>query len=260
MSAQTFDECIAGATAALGSASRVLAITGAGMSADSGMPTYRGVGGLYNRDDTADGVPIEQALSGPMFARDPALTWKYIAQIEAACRDARPNAGHYALAALAECFDQFCVVTQNVDGLHRAAGSPQIIEMHGNIHRLFCICCGQSRDVDDFSALSECPPRCDRCGGIERPAVVLFEEILPQSALERYRRTLDQGVDAVLLIGTTAVFDYIAAPVFEAAQRGQPVIEINPQATTVSESCSVQCRARAADVLPAIAQRIHEQG
>lgn len=255
-----FNNSIAQAARALGRASRVLAITGAGMSADSGMPTYRGVGGLYNDEATADGVPIEQALSGPMFARDPALTWKYIAQIEAACRGAQPNAGHRGLVALAEHVDHLCVATQNVDGLHRAAGTRELIEMHGNIHRLFCIRCGQCRDVVDYSDLQHWPPLCARCNGIERPAVVLFDEMLPRSAMERYQRELTRGFDVVLMIGTTAVFEYIAAPVRATAAGRGTAIEINPADTPVTGLCDVKCAGRAADVIPALVRQLQAGG
>ena len=256
----SLDDNIARAASALGSASRVLAITGAGMSADSGMPTYRGVGGLYNDQTTAEGVPIEQALSGPMFARDPALTWKYLAQIESACRGARPNAGHQGLVSLAEHVDHLCVVTQNVDGLHRAAGTRHLIEMHGNIHRLFCVRCGQSRDVADYAGLRRWPPLCARCAGVERPAVVLFEETLPRSALERYQRELASGFDVVLMIGTTAVFEYIAAPVYAAASGQGTAIEINPAETPITELCDVKCAGRAADVIPALLRQLEAGG
>ncbi|WP_423824150.1 SIR2 family NAD-dependent protein deacylase [Salinisphaera sp. SPP-AMP-43] len=251
---------IAQAVTALRSASRVLVVTGAGMSADSGMPTYRGIGGLYDDKNTADGVSIEQALSGPMFARDPGLTWKYIAQIESACRHARPNAGHEALVALAQRFDHLCVATQNVDGLHRVAGTPRLIEMHGNIHRLFCIQCGKSRAVNDYSALSELPPLCSRCNAVERPAVVLFEEMLPQRAMTQYQQELSKGFDAVLMIGTTAVFDYIAAPAYTAAANSAVAIEVNPAQTPISELCAIKCEGRAADVLPEIERLLSAPG
>lgn len=254
--ALSLDDNIARAASALGSASRVLAITGAGLSADSGMPTYRGVGGLYNDEATADGVPIEQALSGPMFARDPALTWKYLTQIESACRGAQPNAGHRALVSLAEHVDHLCVVTQNVDGLHGVVGTRDIIEMHGNIHRLFCIRCGQSRDVQDYSGFRQWPPLCARCDGLERPAVVLFEETLPRSALERYQREIANGFDVVLMIGTTAVFEYIAAPVYAAASGQGKAIEINPAETPITALCDVKCTGRAAEVIPALVRQL----
>src|SRR3546814_7450502 len=117
---------------ALRQAERILIITGAGLSADSGLPTYRGLGGLYN-GETEDGLPIEVALSGPTLRRDPALCWKYLAEIGRACLQAEPNAGHVAIAELQRRKSGAWVLTQNIDGFHRRAGSPPdtLIELHG---------------------------------------------------------------------------------------------------------------------------------
>ena len=128
-------------------AERILFVTGAGMSADSGLPTYRGIGGLYHDRHTDEGVPIEVALSGAMLMSRPELTWKYLAEIEAACRGAQPNAGHMAIAELERRKPRVMVLTQNVDGLHRAAGSHNLVEIHGNLHHLLCTECGRGRPV-----------------------------------------------------------------------------------------------------------------
>jgi NAD-dependent deacetylase len=208
-------------------ARRVLAITGAGISADSGLPTYRGIGGLYNEAGTDDGYAIEEALSGAMMRARPEVCWKYIHQVESACRGAQPNAGHRALAVLQTCFEQFTVLTQNIDGFHRAAGTQDLIEIHGNVHALYCIGCGAAWQVPDYAGLS-IPPACEHCGALVRPRVVLFGELLPEPAIGRLEALLAEGVDAVLSIGTTSVFPYIAAPVAMAARQGLPTIEINP--------------------------------
>lgn len=247
---------LAQAVNVLAQARRVLAITGAGMSADSGLPTYRGVGGLYDDSSTADGISIEQALSGPMFRRDPALTWKYIAQIESACRHAVPNAGHQAIADMEGRFERLCVVTQNVDGLHRQAGSTDVIELHGNIHRLQCTGCDRIWDVPDYRALERLPPICEACGGIVRPGVVLFEETLPNEAVTAYEAALATGFDAILVVGTTGLFPYISDPVLEATRAGIPTIEINPQATDVSALCAIQLRMKAAEALSQLSSRV----
>lgn len=241
------------AHALLHNARRVLVITGAGMSADSGLPTYRGVGGLYDRDLTDDGIAIEDALSGAMFEHDPAITWKYIAQIEQACRDAKPNAGHYVLAHLAPQYERFCVLTQNVDGFHAAAGSRDVIEMHGNIHRLHCTRCGDRYAVENYAALTQLPPRCSVCDGVIRPEVVLFGEMLPDFAVRQYESALAQGFDLIIAVGTTAVFPYIAAPVEQAAQTATRAIEINPQNTPISRFCDVQLTMNAAQAWVALA-------
>jgi NAD-dependent deacetylase len=236
----------------LSRARRVLFITGAGISADSGLPTYRGVGGLYNDEATEDGLPIETALSGQMFALRPDLTWKYLAQIADNCRGARPNAAHRAIARLEEHLPGgVTVFTQNVDGLHRLAGSPNLIEIHGNLQTLICPACGFEEAVDDLAG-RELPPRCPACGGVLRPDVVLFGEALPELAMERFVDALEAGVDAVFVIGTSGVFPYIAEPVVWASQFGIPTIEINPQQTRLTQHVTHHLPLGAAEAMRAI--------
>jgi len=229
-------------------ARRVLVITGAGLSADSGLPTYRGVGGLYDGGPTADGVEIEDALSGAMMRERPELCWKYLGEIERACRGREPNAGHRVLAALAPAYQRFTVLTQNVDGFHRRAGSRDLIEIHGNLHRLHCSFCPYEVEVDDYAALA-IPPSCPYCAGLVRPRVVLFGEALPPAELERLYQVMEDGVDLVLSIGTTSVFPYIAQPVIAAARRGLPTAEINPGGSEVSHLVRHRIRERAATAL-----------
>jgi NAD-dependent deacetylase len=240
-------------------ARRVLVITGAGMSADSGLPTYRGVGGLYDSEQTEEGIAIEEALSGDMFKRDPAVSWKHIAQIEQACRGARPNAGHHVLAEIERHFDRLCVLTQNVDGFHRAAGSRDVIEMHGSVHRLYCTACAWSAAVEDYARIERLPPLCEDCGGIVRPDVVLFGEMLPARAIARYERALLEGFDLVVVVGTTAVFPYIAAPVEQAVATRRPVIEINPQDSAISHLADVRLRLNAAEALGWLGRDLENQ-
>jgi NAD-dependent deacetylase len=235
-------------------ARRILFITGAGISADSGLPTYRGIGGLYNRQLTDEGLTIEDALSGEMMALRPAITWKYLAQIEAACRGVRPNAAHEAIAWLEASRGGVTVLTQNIDGLHRAAGSRDLIEIHGTLHRLVCTGCGRRQDVPDFRALS-LPPACD-CGRLLRPAVVLFGEALPREAVDRLVAVLEAGVDLVFSIGTTSVFPYIAEPVADALRRGVPTVEVNPGTSMVSEHVNYRLRLGAAAALTEIRRRL----
>ncbi|MDR3414717.1 MAG: NAD-dependent deacylase [Nevskia sp.] len=229
-------------------ARRVLVITGAGMSADSGLPTYRGVGGLYDRGPTADGLPIEEVLSGATMRRRPELCWRYLFEIEQACRGRLPNRGHQVLAALAPRYERFAVLTQNVDGFHRQAGSRDLIEIHGCLHRLHCTVCGYEAEVADYGALS-IPPACPYCAGLVRPRVVLFGEALPESEIERLHRLMEEGVDLVISIGTSSVFPYIAEPVIAAAGRGLPTAEINPGHSEVSHLVRYRIRAGAAAAL-----------
>ena len=247
---------LAAAAALLRDAERILFITGAGISADSGLPTYRGLGGLYHDRLTDEGFTIEEALSGEMMAVRPDIAWKYIAQIEASCRGARPNAAHRLIAALEQERDAVWVLTQNVDGLHRAAGSRKLIEIHGSIHRLRCTECPHAREVADFAGLA-LPPPCPRCGGLLRPDVVLFGENLPPGAVARLEQVLEDGVDAVVSVGTSSVFPYIAGPVLWAAEAGIPTIEINPGDTEVSDIVDVRLPLRAAEALPELWRRMH---
>lgn len=217
----------------LARARRVLFITGAGISADSGLPTYRGVGGLYDGEATEEGLAIETALSGEMFAARPDVTWKYLAQIECACRGAQPNPAHRAIAALERALSHVLVFTQNVDGLHRRAGSTNVIEIHGNLQELFCIRCDHEEKAEDLAGRA-LPPSCPACGGILRPRVVLFGEALPAAAMERFVTALDAGMDMVFAIGTSGVFPYIAEPVAWAARAGIATVEINPLRTRLT--------------------------
>jgi NAD-dependent deacetylase len=214
--------------------SRLLFITGAGLSAESGLPTYRGIGGLYENAPTEHGVPIEVALSGPMFRRTPELTWRHIARIEAAVRAAEPNDAHRLIARLeTEREHEVIVLTQNVDGLHRAAGSSQIIDIHGDCHELLCTRCDYRETRQSYEGLT-LPPICPTCASIMRPDVVLFEEALPHAKVERLTRELTRGFDAYFSIGTSSLFPYIAAPMMQAARAGKLSVEINPESTPVS--------------------------
>lgn len=232
-------------------AESALFITGAGISADSGLPTYRGVGGLYEAETTEEGLPIEVLLSGEVMRARPEWTWKYIGAIEKACRGARPNRAHEVLAHLEERVPRTLVLTQNVDGLHRAAGTRELIAIHGDIHELRCVSCSFRRTVPDYAGL-EAPPRCPRCRRLVRPDVVLFGEMLPEDAVERLHAELRRGFDVVFSIGTTSVFPYIAGPFLEARERGRETVEVNPGRTEVSHAATVRIASGAAVALDAV--------
>jgi NAD-dependent deacetylase len=253
---QTMDDAALAAAAARvrqqlsGQRRRVLFITGAGLSAESGLPTYRGVGGLYADSDTEHGMPIEVALSGTVFRERPEITWKHIAQIEHAVRGARPNRAHELIAALEREHDVL-VLTQNVDGFHRAAGSTQVIDIHGDCHSLLCTRCDYREHREDYAGL-ELPPKCPKCGALVRPDVVLFEELLPAHKLHALRRELVQGFDAYFSIGTTSVFAYIAEPMLQAARHGRLTVEVNPEKTEVSSIVDVRFPCGAVRALEAV--------
>jgi NAD-dependent deacetylase len=232
----------------------VLIITGAGISADSGLPTYRGIGGLYNGDRPEEGFAIEEILSGEMLAARPELTWKYLGQIERSARGATFNRAHAVIAEIEARTERVWTLTQNIDGFHRRAGSKNLLEIHGNLYVVYCPACGWRRELADYSGLA-IPPRCPECQAILRPDVVLFGETLPRDVLEVLYRQLDAGFDAVFSIGTTSVFPYIAAPVELARQHGWATIEINPGETRVSHLVDVKLAMTAANALEAIWKR-----
>lgn len=228
----------------------VLVLTGAGISADSGLPTYRGVGGLYN-NKTEDGIPIEEAISGPMMISRPEICWKYLKQIHDACSTAKPNASHFALSSMAsKC--NMTILTQNIDGFHAAAGSKNVIEIHGNLQELYCTQCGEIQSIS-FADVTELPPLCCHCKHVVRPRVILYGESLPQDALQRLHTIMMQGVDAVIAVGTSSVFPYISIPMQMVARAGGLTVEINPQETDISYWASYKIRDRAAAILPQLA-------
>lgn len=251
------DERIARVAQAIKQAERILLITGAGLSADSGLPTYRGVGGLYN-GHTAEGLPIETALSGHMLQRDPALCWKYLAELGKACLGAQANAGHYAIAELQRRKPQCWLLTQNIDGYHRQAGSPaeRLIEIHGQLAPLYCQSCGAEDPALTEHLQRPLPPRCAQCAGILRPPVVLFEEMLPEDAIGRLYDQVRQGFEVVLAVGTTASFPYIVEPVAQAHRNGGFTVEVNPTTTDLSGWVDVRLSGRALDVFPKLLSHI----
>lgn len=248
-------EALARAAALLRGARRVLFITGAGISADSGLPTYRGVSGLYNGELTEDGMSIEAALSGDCFRRRPEITWKYLAQIERNCRGAQPNAAHRTIAEAERRGIDVVVLTQNVDGLHRQAGSDNLIEIHGSLDPLYCPECGAGYAADELDGLGQ-PPLCRACGEVVRPEIVLFGEALPPEAVARLEAVLDAGFDLLVVIGTTAVFPYIVEPVVAALRAGIPTVEINPARTQLSAHVDLYLPLRAAEAMRTIARHL----
>lgn len=251
-----FDRAIDEVAGLMRRASSVLFVTGAGISAESGLPTYRGVGGLYEKDLTGEGIPIEAALSGPMFERRPEITWRYMSLLEEACRRASPSQAHRMLALIEQQIARTWVLTQNVDGLHRAAGSRKVIEIHGNIHRARCTTCGEVALAWPDGDAPRWSHPCPNCSLPLRPDVVLFGEPLPKDALAHYERELERGFDLVFAIGTTAAFPYIAGPIVRAAREGVPTIEINPGETDVSHFVAYRFVAPAGVVLEALVARM----
>lgn len=232
----------------------ILFITGAGLSAESGLPTYRGVGGMYELDDTEEGLPIEELLSGEMLESEPEVTWKYLAEIAAACQGATFNSGHQRIARFEYALPRVWVLTQNVDGFHRAAGSCNVIDIHGDMHNLYCTSCDWQDVVEDFDDL-DVPPECPECGRLVRPDVVLFGEMLPFEKVERLHTELAEGFDVIIAVGTSALFPYISEPVHMAAASETLTVEINPGVTELTDSVDVALPMGAAEALEALWER-----
>jgi NAD-dependent deacetylase len=220
---------------------RVVVFTGAGVSAESGIPTFRGAGGLW-RNYRAEDLATPEA-----FARDPLLVWQWYEWRRGLIRDAQPNAAHIAIARLPDAV----VVTQNVDGLHARGGARNIIELHGNIFRVRCVREGTERNA--FGAFESLPPRCE-CGALLRPGVVWFGEMPPNDALERAAAAI-RDADLLLVIGTSGVVQPAAGLV--SLHRGLS-IEINPQASALSSACTYALAVTAAEATPPLVAAILE--
>jgi NAD-dependent deacetylase len=214
------------------------------------LPTYRGIGGLYADAQTEHGMPIERALSGTVFRRTPEITWQHIARIEAAVRDARPSAAHQCIAAL-EREHEVVVLTQNVDGLHRAAGSTHVIDIHGDCRELVCTRCSYREHRTSYEGLA-LPPHCPVCAAVIRPDVVLFEEALPSDKLIRLERELQRGFDAYFSVGTSGMFPYVVQPMLDAVRNARLTVEINPERTELSPLVEARFACGAGKALMAI--------
>lgn len=218
-------------------------LTGAGISAESGVPTFRGHGGLWRNYRPED-------LATPRaFRRDHKLVWEWYDWRRALIGDCRPNAAHDTLAEMESYFDGFTLITQNVDGLHRLAGSRNIVELHGNIWGLRCTRGCRSPWEDRAVPLHEIPPHCPDCGALARPDVIWFGESLPGEALDAAFAAA-QRCQVMLVVGTSAVVQPAASLPLAALQRGAYVVEINPQPTPLSEVVDEAIREPAAVALP----------
>lgn len=219
----------------------MVAFTGAGISVESGIPTFRGPGGLW-RTFKAEDLATPQA-----FARDPKLVWEWYDSRRQMMAQAEPNAGHHALVELERRVPAFLLITQNVDGLHDRAGNRNISKLHGDIWTLRCTVCGRERK--NFHArLPELPPYC-ACGGMERPGVVWFGELLPPGVWSTAEFAASQA-DVFLTIGTSAVVHPAAELIDVAKSGGAITVEINPNETSYSSEVDYSLRGPAGEILP----------
>ncbi len=232
-------------------ARHVVVLTGAGISAESGVPTFReALTGLWARYD-----PLELATP-EAFARDPELVWNWYAWRRELVGQSRPNAGHEALAGWPARFPRFTLITQNVDGLHQAAGSREVVELHGNLGRVRCS--GAGHPVPDWQRLDGAPPACPRCGRLLRPDVVWFGETLPAAALQSASEAA-ADCDVFFSIGTSSLVYPAAGLVEDALGRRAIVVEINPAETPLTVHATFVLAGPAAGILAELTAHLAEQ-
>jgi NAD-dependent protein deacetylase/lipoamidase len=233
----------------LRTAQSVVALTGSGISAESGIPTFREAQtGLWERYDP------QQLATRQAFDRDPRLVWEWYEWRRRLVTEAEPNSGHRALAELERRIPRFALVTQNVDGLHVRAGSRSVIELHGSILRSKCSREGVIVDPEHDDSV---PPRCPRCGSFLRPDVVWFGEMLPPGALEAASEAA-RGCEVFLSIGTSSLVYPAAALPYEALESGATLVEVNPSETPLTRHATFTVPGRAGEVLPNLLREVSE--
>jgi len=235
----------------LAEADHVVVLTGAGISAESGIPTFRDPDGLWEEFDPQELANVEAFLDNPELVQG---WYRHRRQV---VEDAEPNAGHRALADLEVHVPAVSVVTQNVDDLHNRAGSSTVIELHGNITHNYCMDCERDAAPETVDAAIQEgePARCPACDGLIRPDVVWFGERLPPDAVERADAATEQA-DVFLSVGTSAVVYPAARYPVVARQQGAYVAEINPDTTGVTSDVDESIRGPAGDVLPALVDAV----
>ncbi len=233
---------------ALRHADRIAALTGAGVSQESGLRTFR---------DAHTGIWVQhkpEDLASPQaFQRDPKLVWDWYAWRREAIKGVRPNAGHYALVEIERRVHEFTLITQNVDGLHRMAGSQHVLELHGNIQRVRCSVCGAFADT--WLETDEAVPRCTVCGGLLRPDVVWFGESLPRQALERAVAAA-RSCELFFSIGTSGVVQPAASLAYAARNRGATLVEVNAEPTPLTPKADFFLQGKSGEILPALVQAV----
>jgi NAD-dependent deacetylase len=232
-------------------AARFLIITGAGVSAESGIPTFRGKDGYWRNFDPA------KLATPEAFTRDPQLVWDWYRERRQRIREAWPNAAHEAIARLAKHADEFLLVTQNVDDLHARAGisKDQMVQIHGDIFVTRCSRC--DFNFTEGNEERQDIPRCGECSALMRPGVVWFGEQLPWREVKRVANFFDGGTcDVVIVVGTTAAFGYIVDWALRASGEGGELIEINPEETPLSRFATRLVREPAAIALPRIVEEL----
>jgi NAD-dependent deacetylase len=225
----------------LASARRVAVLTGAGVSAESGVPTFRGADGLWKN------FRAEELATPSAFSQNPQLVWEWYDWRRNLIAPLKPNAGHYAIAKMEEKFPEFLLITQNVDGLHELAGSGKLVELHGNIWKTRCTAEGTVRD-NRQTPLREIPPMCE-CGAMLRPHIVWFGESLDPDVIDK---ALDaaRNCDVFIVAGTSSIVQPAASLAGMARSAGAFVIEVNPEDTPISGMVDASLKGKSGEILP----------
>lgn len=220
-----------------------MVVTGAGISAESGVPTFRGPDGLWKQ------YRAEELATPEAFEKDPELVWEWYCWRRAILARAQPNPGHRAVAELEARYKDFLLVTQNVDGLHSAAGSKKVVELHGCIWQTRCVQCNAVEQDNELDFRNRRP--CSRCGGRKRPNVVWFGEPIPSENLNRAFRAAG-SCDLMIVAGTSGIVQPAASLPFTAKQSGAFLLEINTETTPISAIADVFLQGRSGEILPGL--------
>ncbi len=239
------------ATEFLAGAVRVAVLTGAGISAESGVPTFRGKNGLWKQHKA------ESLASPEAFERDPSLVWEWYDWRRGLIAPVEPNAGHRVLAGWEDLFGDFAVITQNVDGLHARAGSRNIVELHGNIWKLRCTREGTVEEVRD-TPLPHIPPVCPNCGALCRPHIVWFGESLDPDVLRRAYR-IGEACQVMFVVGTSSIVRPAADLPLAASRAGAKIIEINIEPTPLTPEADYFFPGKAGEVLSVLDKRLRDK-
>lgn len=224
----------------LKAAKNIVFFTGAGISAESGIPTFRGKDGIWNK------LKPEELASFDAFMRNPDMVWEWYQYRRKIIHETKPNPGHFAVAEFEKYFDNVVVVTQNVDNLHNSSGSSTVYELHGNIERNYCVDCREPYYIDSDK---ESLPKCKFCGGLIRPDVVWFGEMLPQETFAKSEKAAAQS-DICIIAGTSAVVYPAAYIPFTAKDAGSYLVEVNVAPTEISNLVDYSIIGRFGDILP----------
>ena len=244
------ERAIAKAAQLLSAASAVVCLTGAGVSAESGVPTFRdALTGLWSRFDA------EELASPEGFERDPGLVWRWYMWRLELLQTAAHNPGHTALAQLAGLCERFLLVTQNVDDLHEQAGSTDVVHLHGSLLRFRCRGCAQPHHLTEEQRRADSPPACAACGELARPDVVWFGEGLPWQAVEAAAEA-SYACDLMLVVGTSGLVYPAAQLPLIAKQAGATVIDVNPEPSHLSAVSDLYLQGKSGEILPALARAV----